>query len=88
MVCQKTHKAFIEVLNNSEKKKNVYLNVKKPMIYFLSLAALMSILEVDSTQPRPTDSSAPSLVTFSGCVFANIQDTNRYNKFINADNEI
>lgn len=84
MVRQKTLKASIKVLDNSEKEKNIGLGVKKPVVQILSPATSILILKIG----QPASSGTPSPISLSGYVFANIQNANIYKKFMTTDNKM
>lgn len=74
MICQERFKALIEISDNSEKEKNVYLGVKKSVVQVSSCIILTLLLKVGQL----ASSNALLPITRSRPVFTNIQDTNIY----------
>lgn len=69
MVYQEVFKALIEVLDNSEKEKNICLEVKKPVVLQVSSFVTL-ILVLKAGQPASSGILSPAIP--SGHVFANI----------------
>lgn len=84
IVCQEVFKAFIEVPNNNEGEKNVYLGFKKPAAQIPSSATSTLVLKAG----QPASSNAPSPAIPFGRIFANTQDANMYKEFMTADDEM